>query len=217
VEVRYNQRTLELSDWQTREARDLFFFLLQSNPVTKEQIGLAFWPDLSPARLKMRFKINIYRIRRAIGQDAVLFENERYRFNRAIDYWWDREKLDKLLENLRTTPEILDRVKLLEQAVALAKGPYLANLDGEWVTSDRIRYEERSRLAMIELASIYLAGGRVPECLSLARQILQHDRLHEAAHRLIIQAYATLHDPAAMTFQYRQYQQALEEDLRPPL
>jgi DNA-binding SARP family transcriptional activator len=66
---------------------------------------------------------------------------------------------------------------------------------------------------MIELASIYLAGGRVPECLSLARQILQHDRLHEAAHRLIIQAYATLHDPAAMTFQYRQYQQALEEEL----
>ena len=31
---------------------------------------MEFWPDLSPARIKMRFKINIYRIRQALGQDA---------------------------------------------------------------------------------------------------------------------------------------------------
>jgi DNA-binding SARP family transcriptional activator len=30
---------------------------------------------------------------------------------------------------------------------------------------------------------------------------------------LIIQAYATLHDPAGMTLQYRQYQQALDKEL----
>ena len=67
IVVRHNQRVVELSDWQTREARDLFLFLLQSPALTKEQIGLVFWPDISPARLKVRFKINIYRIRQAIG------------------------------------------------------------------------------------------------------------------------------------------------------
>ena len=77
VQLVHNRQTVSLSDWQTREARDLFLFLLQSPPLTKEQIALEFWPDISPARLKMRFKINVYRIRQAIGSDAVIFENER--------------------------------------------------------------------------------------------------------------------------------------------
>jgi len=213
VEVRYNQRHLELSDWQTREARDLFLFLLQSKPLTKEQIALVFWPDISPARLKMRFKINIYRIRKAVGQDTILFEDERYHFNKAIHYLWDREKLDELFDKLRHTTETIDRRKLLEQVAALVKGPYLANLDAEWAIAEQLKYQELHRDAMLELAHIYLQEGRTQECLTTARMILQFDPLLEPAHRLIIQTYATLHDPAGMTLQYRQYEQALDKEL----
>ncbi|HSJ87585.1 MAG TPA: tetratricopeptide repeat protein [Anaerolineales bacterium] len=213
VEVRYNSRRLELSDWQTREARDLFLFLLQSPPLTKEQIALVFWPDISPARLKMRFKINMYRIRKAIGQDAILFEDERYHFNRAINYFWDREKLDEIFTKLRYTTETSNRTKLLEQVIAVVKGPYLANLDAEWIEPDRFRYQELYRDAMLELANSYLQDGRTQQGLTVARMILQFDPLLEAAHRLIIEAYAILHDPAGMTLQYRQYEQALDQEL----
>jgi LuxR family maltose regulon positive regulatory protein len=213
VEVRFNSRALELSDWQTREARDLFLFLLQSPPLTKEQIALVFWPDISPARLKMRFKINMYRIRKAIGQDAILFDDEHYRFNREINYYWDREKLDEIFAKLRYTTETSNRAKLLEQVIALVKGPYLANLYAEWIESERFRYQELYRDAMLELANIYLQDGRVQQSLTIARMILQFDPLLEGAHRLIIQAYATLHDPAGMTLQYRRYEQALDEEL----
>jgi len=213
VAVRFNSRALELSDWQTREARDLFLFLLQSPPLTKEQIALVFWPDISPARLKMRFKINMYRIRKAIGQDAILFDDEHYRFNREINYYWDREKLDEIFAKLRYTTETSNRAKLLEQVIALVKGPYLANLYAEWIESERFRYQELYRDAMLELANIYLQDGRVQQSLTIARMILQFDPLLEGAHRLIIQAYATLHDPAGMTLQYRRYEQALDEEL----
>jgi two-component SAPR family response regulator len=213
VEVRYNSRRLELSDWQTREARDLFLFLLQSPPLTKEQIALVFWPDISPARLKMRFKINMYRIRKAIGQDAILFEDERYHFNRAINYFWDREKLDEIFTKLRYTTETSNRTKLLEQVIAVVKGPYLANLDAEWIEPDRFRYQELYRDAMLELANSYLQDGRTQQGLTVARMILQFDPLLEAAHRLIIEAYAILHDPAGMTLQYLQYEQALDQEL----
>lgn len=213
VEVRFNQRVLESSDWQTREARDLFLFLLQSNPLTKEQIALVFWPDISPARLKMRFKINIYRIRKAVGQNAILFENERYRFNRNINYSWDREKLDEILSKLRYVMETSARIDLLSRAGSLFKGAYLADLDAEWLIPERLRYQDYQRDVLLELANIYLQQGRTQDCLATARLILQFDPLLEAAHRLLIQAYATLHDPAAMTLQYRQYQQALDREL----
>ncbi len=215
IEVRYNGRSLGSSDWQTHEARDLFFFLLQSNPLTKEQIALVFWPDISPARLKMRFKVNIYRIRKAIGQDTILFENERYRFNRAINYLWDREKLDEVLGELRYITETSSRTKLLEQVIALVKGPYLANLNSEWAIPEQLKYQDLHRDAMLELANIYLQDGRIQQSLTTARMILQFDPLLEAAHRLIIQAYATLHDPAGMTLQY--HRTIARQNLRPPL
>ncbi|HSL43449.1 MAG TPA: tetratricopeptide repeat protein [Anaerolineales bacterium] len=213
VQVRHNQRPISLSDWQTREARDLFFFLLQSRPLTKEQVALVFWPDISPARLKVRFKINIYRIRQAIGQDTIVFENDRYQFNRSISFSWDREELDRLNEKLQQSTVPSEKRRLLEQAIELVKGDYLADLDAEWVIPDRLRYQDFYRQAMLELAALYLQDGRPRECLNAAKQVLLSDTLMEEAHRLIIQAYASLHDPVNMTLQYRQYQQALEDEL----
>jgi two-component SAPR family response regulator len=211
--VRYNQRVVELSDWQTREARDLFFFLLQSTALTKEQIGLVFWPDISPARLKMRFKINIYRIRQALGQDVIVFKDDRYHFNRTINYTWDREEFDKLFEKLNQTIEWSEKKKLLEQAVTFLRGDYLADVDADWVVLDRLKYQEIYRYTMLELATLYLQNGQIHNCLNVARRVLLSDPLLESAHRLIIQAYASLHDPANMTLQYRQYRQTLEHEL----
>ena len=213
VKVYCNSKQLILSDWQTREARDLFFFLLHSPPISKEQIALELWPDISPARLKMRFKINIHRIRRAVGQDAVVFEGERYRFNRAINYSWDREKFDEILQSAHQQVPPEEKRPLLEQAMEIASGPYLADVDADWAVAERLRIQEISQQLLLELGEIYLAEGQLQACLNIARRILQSDPLLEAAHRLIIQAFAALHDPAGMTRQYQKYQKALADEM----
>jgi DNA-binding SARP family transcriptional activator len=212
VQLLHNQQNVGLSDWQTREARDLFFFLLQSPPLTKEQIALEFWPDISPARLKMRFKINVYRIRQAIGPDAVIFENERYSFNRSISYIWDREKFDDLLRASKHL-QGFEKIQLLEQAMEIMGGPYMADLDADWAVSDRIKYHDIYQDLILELADLYLANDQARDCVNMARRALKLDPLLEAGHRLIIQAYATLHDPAGMTLQFRQYQDILNQEL----
>lgn len=212
VQVRRDQRLVGSSQWQTREARDLFFFLLQAPPMTKEQIALEFWPDISPARLKMRFKINIYRIRQALGQNIILYENERYRFNRDILYTWDREKLDDLLA-MRNKPEFSTNLEIRTRALALLRGPYLADLDAEWAVADRLKYQDAHRNLLVELAGLYLQMGMVRDCLRTANAALNEDPLLEEANRLAIQAYASLHDPVGMTLQYRQYQKLLMTEL----
>jgi two-component SAPR family response regulator len=211
--VSYNHRALELSDWKTREARDLFLFMLQSPPRTKEQIALAFWPDISPARLKARFKINMYRIRQALRQDIIIFEDNRYRVNRTVNCCWDREKFDELYQSARQKPPGVEKIRLLEQATELVNGDYFADMEADWVISGRIKYQDLHREATLELAALYLERGQARNCLNTARGLLRSDALLEGAHRLVLQAYAKLGDSANIKLHFSQYQKLLKSEM----
>jgi len=213
LQVYREGRLVDLSDWQTREARDLFFYLLQSPPRSKEQIAMDFWPDLSPARLKMRFKINMYRIRQALGQDAILYRGGQYSFNRSISHAWDRDRLDQAYQSSQRRTVIQERIKMLEQVLELLKGRYLEDIESIWAEGERLRYEELQQEAMLSLADLYLRKGRTQDCLNLARNLLGRAPLLEAAHRLVLQACAAQHDPAGLARQYYEYQKLLEEEL----
>lgn len=213
IQVFNNGKVLELSDWQTREARDLFIYLLQSPPRTKEQIAIDFWPDLPPARIKVRFKINIYRIRQALGQDVILFKDDRYTFNRSIAYQWDRERLEDLIQRSHYDVGAREQIVDLEQALHLLRAGYLIDVDAEWATIDRNRYREQLRQLLMEVAELELKQGNGQTCLELTRELLSLEPLLEAAHRLMLQAYAAQHDPAGLALQYRQYQEILENEL----
>jgi two-component SAPR family response regulator len=101
----------------------------------------------------------------------------------------------------------------LKRVTELLKYPFLENLDAQWSVSDRLRYQDLYRNLMVDLASMYLHEGRNQECLDIARMVLESDPLREAAHRMIIQAYASLHNPTGMVLQYRKYQETLMTEL----
>lgn len=213
VQVFHDGRLVELSDWQTREARDLFIYLLQSPPLTKEQIAKDFWPDLSPARIKTRFKINMFRVRQALGQDVILFRNNQYLLNRSLTYAWDCERLDSLLQASGRRTVIQERIDLLEQALGILKGQYLEGVEAFWAEADRIRYMGLQKGAMLDLAEFYLRKNRIQDCLQLTQKLLELDPLLEAAHRLVLRTCAAKHDPAGLARQYYEYQKILEDEL----
>ncbi|HSG44029.1 MAG TPA: tetratricopeptide repeat protein, partial [Anaerolineales bacterium] len=95
-EVSVGGRVIPMSDWRTQSVRDLFlYFLHRQEAVTKEQVGAALWPETpSSQTLKARFKNEIYRLRRAVGRDVIIFEDEYYRFNHQMDYEYDVEAFD---------------------------------------------------------------------------------------------------------------------------
>jgi len=203
VQVCVNGKQITLSDWQTRETRDLFFYFLGSKPCTKEEIAIVFWPDISSARLKMRFKTSLYRLRHAVGQNSILFEGERYRFNHALDYEYDLETYKDYVEKARNTKNAVEGATFLQAAVDLVKGAYLADIDAVWCDAERSQFEMQYHNILIRLAELYLEIGKSERTLEICQDALENDRLLEDAYRLMMRAHAAQGDTAAVARVYK--------------
>ncbi len=163
--------------------------------------------------MKMRFKTNIYRLRHAIGQETILFEEERYRFNTDIDYDYDVENFEKLLERSKTAVTMKEKISTLEAAIGLAKGSYLSDIDLEWVDAGRTRLELDYHEALLRLAGLYLETGQSHRAIETCQTALKADPLLEDAYRLSMRAYAALGDGAAIVRIYQACRAVLRDEL----
>jgi two-component SAPR family response regulator len=214
-EVSINGRGISMSDWKTQSVRDLFFyFLYTQEAVTKEQLGEALWPEIEdPQGLKARFKNEIYRLRRAAGRNVIVFNDEYYLFNRALDYEYDVEAFDSHLNRARKAREIKERIQHFRTAVDLVHGPYLADVDANWAVPERERLALAYVSALEELAQSYLDANQVHQCLLICQLALDQNRLHEAIYRMEMRAYAAMGDRVSIARQYQACKAALEEGL----
>lgn len=214
VEVTIGEKSLTTSDWQTIVSRDLFLCLLaRPEGLTKEQIGLLFWPDASPSELKTRFKNAIYRLRNALRRNVVLYTNDIYHYNWAIDYQYDVEEfLQKVGEGDKTT-DVAERIDAYRRAIALYRGPYLPTIEDAWALSTR-EYLQRIFIdTALALAELYQQRQQFSEALAVCQQILAQDPCLEDAHRLAMQIHATQGNRAAVVRQFSLCQQALHNEV----
>ncbi|MFT3892074.1 MAG: tetratricopeptide repeat protein [Anaerolineales bacterium] len=212
-EVTINGQVIAMSEWRTQSVRDLFFyFLYRQDAVTKEQIGLALWPEIKDAQmLKARFKNEIYRLRRAVGREIIVFDDEYYRFNHEMDYEYDVEAFESHILRVRKAMDQNSRIEHLQKAVDLVQGPYLNDMDAEWAAMERERLGQIYRSALEELAYLYLDTNKLEQCLSICQLALRRDRFHEAIYQIEMRTYAALGDRPAVARQYQVCKLAMQE------
>ena len=69
-----------MSDWRTKSVRDLFFYFLYNRRQLQRNRSVKFsGRDHRSTALKARFKDEIYRLRRAVGRNVIVFDEEYYR------------------------------------------------------------------------------------------------------------------------------------------
>jgi len=214
-DVVFKGRAVNMSDWRTQSVRDLFFyFLCMREAITKEQIGDALWPEIfDPQSLKKRFKNEIYRLRRAVGRDVIVFDEEFYLFNRALDYEYDVEAFDTYLRRARKSRDAEEQIQWYQKAVDLVRGPYLSDVGADWVTVERARLADAYMIALQELAQRYLNINRLEKSISICQLGLGLDRCNEILYQISMRAYAVLGDRAAIARLYEACKSALASDL----
>lgn len=218
AQVRVGEKLLTMSDWQTQSVRDLFFyFMMKEQPLTKEQIGAMFWPDVEePARLKMRFKNDIYRLRRAVGSEVILYEDDLYSFNHMTDYEYDVEAFEGFLFQAKLTQEPKMLIELLRKAVNLVNGQFLEDIYATWVISERERINQEFFSAILKLAELLKNSNQVHEALALYQKAIHHDPTFESGYLLAMKLHLQLSDRISALRLYDTYKEMMTHELDLP-
>lgn len=213
IQVKIGEHIISGMEWKSQNARDLMLLLLAvPEGKTKEEIGAIFWPESSPAELRLRFKNTIYRLRHAAGKDVIIFEDEIYSFNRGMDYEADFEIFVREIVQAKDSEKIAEQIKHYQSAVKLYKGEFLPDLSDEWMMPDRVRFHQMYQSALLKLAELHLEQGEFSSTISVAEQLLVEDRCNEHMVRTAMRAHASMGNLAAVVRQYELCVQALKEE-----
>jgi LuxR family maltose regulon positive regulatory protein len=214
MQVKLNNKLVTNTMWQTILSRDLFFYMLQHpGGISKEAVGLAFWPDAEPGDMKLRFKNAIYRLRRAIGKEVILFDDDRYLFNRSMDYEYDVDLFLNELAQAQMEDVPPDKLIHLRQAIHTYKGSFLPGFDEIETMTERERLQQLFETACISAAEIALKSSSFEEAIQLGLRAIEVDPYLETGYQVLFKAYATSGNKAAVVKLFKQLESILQKDL----
>ena len=209
-----DEKPLAKNVWQTATTKELFFFFA-THPQgwRKEQVMDKLWPDLSRGQANDLFHTGIYRIRRAIFGECLVFRNGLYELNPEMACWLDVDEFEDALHEAQgmNTPE--EKIRQLERALDLYQGDFLTEVYADWCAARREQLRARFLQALAESAHLAFETGNVKRALELQQQRLNHDPLDEGAYRDLIRLYILLGNRAAAIQTFQQCVQRLKEEL----
>jgi LuxR family transcriptional regulator, maltose regulon positive regulatory protein len=217
AEVSVNGQPIALSDWKTRVSRDMLFCLLaHPEGLTKEQIGMYFWPDCSPDQLKTRFKNAIYRMRSALAQEVILFEDGIYQFDGSLDYEYDVELFLHHIEAGNAASDPAEQIEAYTLGLSYYGGSYLPDTEATWTYLERERLRQIYLDTALCLAQLTFQADISDTALEWCQRLLVEDPCLEDAHRLVMRIYAATGNRVGVARQYSLCQRALQEEIDAP-
>jgi DNA-binding SARP family transcriptional activator/TolB-like protein/Flp pilus assembly protein TadD len=181
-----------------------------SRPQARERLMTLLWGTHSDVQARQNLRQALHRLRATLGKAAIVSRGDQISIAPevlACDIA-DFEALAK--EGSR---------RALASAVALYKGPFLADLSipepdwEEWSTIERQRLEHHALQAMVDLAALELDAGNAQAALAAAERAVAINPLREDAHRMILRALANAGRKAEALARYAQLKDILQREL----
>jgi DNA-binding SARP family transcriptional activator/streptogramin lyase len=190
----------------------LAFLLLHPNQVvSRDRLIDELWGGQPPDTAATAIQVHVSQLRKALGPDVIVTQPPGYLI-RVRDSELDLERFERSVAQAQGAPAA-EACELLSEALALWRGPPLAELDAPFAHAARLRLEEQ-RLAALELRiDSDLALGRhaqlVPELEGLVREHQLRERLRG---QLMIALYRSGRQAEALDV-YRTGRRLLDEEL----
>jgi DNA-binding SARP family transcriptional activator len=201
----------------SRKARTLLKILIlaRGRAVAVDRLIECLWPgeDDMPKRPEDQISVLISRLRAVLGPERLPRSDAGYKL---LYDWLDLDALAQLTaeaaRRLAAGNHALARTAA-EAALALVRGPPLANEDGAWATSERAGIERLLVEARLTAGEAALRGGNAFNAADHATTVLESNAFDEAALRLLMLAHAASGRPAIAIAAYGQMRQRLAVEL----
>jgi len=196
----------------------LYYLLSHPEGRPKGQIGLALWPEASPAQLRGSLHDALYHLRGALGDKAwIVHRQGRYAFERSLDYFFDVEAFEKSFAEARSVGSESpgQAIRHLQDAADLYTGDYLEDMvvQGEWAVEREEELRRAYQEALLLLGSLLTGQDRHAEATDAYRAAISHDRLLEEAHRGLMRSQAAMGERGLALRHFEGLVRLLEDEL----
>jgi predicted ATPase/DNA-binding SARP family transcriptional activator len=217
LHVSVDGRAVDASAWGSARPRELLVYLLMyPDGRTKEQVGLAFWPDASTAQLRNNFHVTLHRLRKALGgSDWVSLEHDRYRIDPEL-FELDAELFDQETTAARRAlkRKVEGAAAQLAAALARYRGDFLDGESfGDWHLEHRDALQRLYVDASMELGAYQTRAEEPAEAAETYRRVLARDELHEEALRALMRALGEAGERSQALRAYQRFAEKLAKEL----
>lgn len=180
----------------SRRARSLLGVLaLERRTHPRGQLAARFWPDVLDESARTSLRSALSALRRPLGANAdryLLTTRDAVALAGPDEVWTDVGEFEQFVAAGR-----------FEDALALARGELLEDLDDDWVYEQRDEHRARVAALLERMAAAAEAAGDLTEAVALTRRQVTLDPLSEEAHRELIRRQAANGDRSAALTTYR--------------
>jgi predicted ATPase/DNA-binding SARP family transcriptional activator len=219
LQVYVGDRPIDPTAWGSARTRELLAYLV-AHPEgrTKEQVGLALWPEASSAQLRNNFHVTLHRLRRALGgADWVSLDGDRYRIPTALVAEFDAQQFAREVAEARRALAGTGgdaAATQLERALARYRGDFLdGEAAGDWHLAFRDHLQRLHVEALQALGTHHLTAGRPARAADAFRRLLARDPLREEAAVALMRCHAAQGEPAQALRVYRELEARLRAEL----
>lgn len=202
--VRSETKTIER--WHSTKAKSILQYLMTrpSEPVAKDSIMEALWPEHDPKTASNNLKVAIHvlkkRLNCLLGQrenfPSILFLQGSYLINPEIDLWLDVEQFEQHWatgRRLEREGNLTDAIREFELAEDLYKGDYLEDEPyPEWTLLRRETLKDTYLIILDKLADYAMETNDNESCIIYCQRILAKDPCREDTYRRLIRCYSRL-------------------------
>lgn len=184
--------------------------LAAPRPLSRAQAAALLWEDHGEAQARGSLRAALAALRRAIPPNGgIRIEGSSLALDTAV-VETDLAAFERLSSG--SPEERLEAISLF-QGELLAGFPSLGSEFGARIASERARLSARAVALLDDEAAQALATGRADLALPLALRLVALEPLHEAGHRLLMQAFAASGRPGEAIRHYRKLQLLLRDEL----
>lgn len=189
--------------------------LRPGTPLKRAEIAYHFWPDSSERQARTNVRNLLHKLKKgwpgleatlAIGHGDVTWRHD-------ATLTVDVQEFVRAAEHAEQRDLPAERALLLAGAVDCYAGDFLPACFADWALAEREQLRTRYGELLEALIDALLERRELEEALRRARQLCDHDPLHEAAYRRLMQIHALRGDRAAALRTYHACASILRKEL----